>query len=333
MPSYNVAIMEGDGIGPEVVHAAARVLKATGVPIDFTWVPGGEKAHRECGSSIPEDTVQAIRQMKVAFKGPMLGRSSLPGYVNPNREFRKKLGLYAAIKRAKSFGDRMSPFGKVDIAIVREIQEDAYCGAEQMIGDGAVALKFVTRAETERVADFAVRYSLERGCPVVATAGKITALKLTDGLFCSVARERFDRCPGVDLEYYQIDNLAYQMARDPRRFGIILVSNVYGDILADLAAGLAGSIGLGFGGNFSDDVAMFEPVHGAAPKYTGLGVVNPGGAILSGAMLLEHLGEADAAKAVFAAVENAVVAGEVTKDLGGSCSTGEMADAVIRFLK
>lgn len=332
MSSYRVAVMEGDGIGPEVVRAAVRVLKATSVPIDFIWVPGGEKAHLSCGASIPEATVQAIRATKVAFKGPMLGKSAAPGYVNPNRAFRKILGLYAAIKRARSFGEGKNLHGEVDISIIREIQEDAYCGAEQMIGEGAVALKFVTRAETERVADFAVRYAQKRGCPTVATAGKITALKLTDGLFCSVARERFDRCPDVDLEYYQIDNLAYQMVRDPGRFSIILLSNVYGDIMADLAAGLAGSIGLGFGGNYGEEIAMFEPVHGAAPKYANMNIANPGGAILTGAMLLEHLGEEEAAKAVFAAVEKAVNANLVTRDLGGSCSTSEMADAVIRFL-
>lgn len=332
--SYRLTVIAGDGIGREIIPAAQRVVDATGVKMEWEEKLAGELAVEKLGEAVPEETVASIRENKVAIKGPLTNLVAR-GWASPNVTLRSKLGLFAQMRRARTFEGVPSPYRGVDIIVIREATEDTYAGAEQWVGpDASIAIKFVTRATSENVARFAMNYARRMGRKKITVAHKANILKLTDGLFLQSARTVGKEFPELTVNDQMIDAIAYHLVKKPQDYDVILAPNIYGDILADLAAGVVGSLGLGFGGNFSSETALFEAVHGTAPGRAGRGTANPVAMILSAALMLAHLGETAAANAVEKAVESVLKAGKVlTSDLGGRASTQEMTDAIIANLR
>ena len=331
--SYTVTVLEGDGIGKEIVSATQRVLDATGVPITWEVMPSGEPAAEKYKTPVPDETIESIRRNKVAIKGPLTNMVA-KGFPSPNITLRIKLGIIAAVKCAKSFEGVPSIAPGADLIVVREANEDTYAGAEQQVGpDAAVAFKFITRETSERVARYTMELARKLGRKKVAVAHKANVLKLTDGLFLNSAQKVAEQYPDIEFESVMIDHIVYKLVKRPLECDIILAPNVYGDILADLIAGVAGSLGLGYGMNIGSDVALFEPIHGTVPSRAGKNIINPLGEILSGALMLNHLGETKAAKAVEDAAAKVLKEGKVlTYDMGGTASTTEFTNAIINAL-
>lgn len=331
---YKITLIPGDGIGPEIVSAARSVIDATGVPIEWEVAQAGQSAVPEYGEPVPDETVQSIRNNRIALKGPLTNIVG-SGFPSPNVTLRKKLDLFANIRHAKSFHGSGSRWEKIDLIVVRESIEDTYSGQEQMIGDDtAIATKFITRRGSERVIRKAFSYAKELGRKKVTVSVKANILKLTDGLFLKVGREIANEYPEIEFDETIIDALAMHLVREPERFDVIVTQNLYGDIISDLAAGLAGSLGIGSGSNYGDErIAVFEPVHGSVPKYANKNKVNPCAEILSGALMLNYLGEKEQSRRIEKAVEAVIAEGKtVTYDLGGNAGTKEMTEAIIQKL-
>jgi len=329
--AYRIAIVPGDGIGPEVVQAARDVVEATGVAIDWVDVRAGESAYPRYGITVPEETLATIRECGVALKGPIADPVD-GGYPGPNIALRLSLGIYVNIRLARAFEGAPTRFPETDVAVIRDVTEDLYTGAEQRVGaDAAIAIKHVSRRATERAAEFAFQWARRNGRRRLTVVHKAATLKLTDGLFLRTAREAAARFPEIACDDMMIDALVMQLVRHPGRFDVLLGGFQYGDILSDLCAGLAGGPGISPGALFGDAVAMFEPAHGSVPKYAGLNKVDPAATILSAAMMLEHLGERGAAGRVWRAVEEVIRQRAcVTYDLGGTAGTRQMAAAIAR---
>jgi isocitrate dehydrogenase (NAD+) len=325
-----VVHIPGDGIGPEVTWAARRVLDAADVGIEWVDAEAGEQVYEATGTTIPDRTVQLVRQVGLVLKGPMANPIG-QGYRSPNIALRQSGDLYANVRLATSFPGALTRYENVDLAVIREISEDIYSGAAQHVGpDAAIAIKFVTRAASHRIARFALDYARRHGLHRITVAHKAATLKETDGLFLASVQEVAADYPDVTMDDALIDALTMHLVREPEEYQILLAPFQYGDILADLCAGIAGGLGLAPGASFGDRVAFFEAAHGSAPKHAGKDRVNPTALILSGALLLDHLGEVDAAKRVREAVRAVIARGEVTTyDLGGSAGTAAMTDAVI----
>lgn len=331
---YKVTLIPGDGTGPEIVAAAKAVIEATGIPIEWEVVQAGQCAVAEFGEPIHQAVVDSIRKNKVALKGPLTNIVG-SGFPSPNVTLRQKLDLFANIRHAKSFPGAGSKWDNVDLIVVRESLEDSYGSKEQMIGeDAAIVTKFITRKETERVMRKAFDYARALGRKKLTVSVKANILKLTDGLFLKVGREVSKDYPDIQFDETIIDALTMHLVREPQRFDVIVTENVYGDIVSDLAAGLAGSLGLGSGSNYGENgIAVFEPVHGSAPKYANLDKVNPTAEILSGALMLRHLGEGAQAVRIERAVAEVIAEGKtVTYDLGGNAGTKAMSNAIIEKL-
>lgn len=331
--THRVVHIPGDGIGPEVTWAARRVLDATGVEIEWTQAEAGEEVHREVGITVPDRTIELIRNIGVVLKGPMANPIGT-GYRSPNIALRQAAGVFANVRLAKSFPGAPTPFPAADLVVIREVTEDVFTGAAQYVGpDAAIAIKYVTRAATHRIARFAFGYAMHHGLTRITVAHKAATLKETDGLFLEAVREIGADHPDVELDECLIDAVCMHLARDPSSYQILLSTFQYGDILADLCAGITGGLGLAPGASYGDQVAMFEAAHGSAPKYAGKDKVNPSALILSGALLLDHLDERAAAERIRSAVATVIERGEhTTYDLGGSAGTKDMADAVIAAL-
>lgn len=331
--THRVVHVPGDGIGPEVTWAARRVLDATGVGIDWELAEAGEQVFERIGIAIPDRTVALVREVGVALKGPMANPAGT-GYRSPNIALRQAAGLFVNVRVAGTLPGVRTPFPDARLTVIREVTEDVFTGAAQYVGpDAAIAVKHVTRAATHRVTRFALDYARRHDIERMTIAHKASTLKETDGLFLAAAREAAAACPEVAVDDVLVDALVMHLVRDPSRYRILLAPFQYGDILADLCAGLVGGLGLAPGASFGDHAAMFEAAHGSAPKYAGRDVINPSALILSGAMLLDHLGEDQAAGSVRAAVAAVIARGEVTTyDLGGRAGTGAMTDAVIAAL-
>lgn len=331
--THRVVHIPGDGIGPEVTWAARRVMDATGVGIEWVQAEAGEEVHRELGVTIPESTIEAIRTVGVVLKGPMANPFGT-GYRSPNIAIRQAAGAYANVRLARSFPGVVTPFPSADLTLIREVTEDVFTGAAQYVGpDAAIAIKYVTRAATHRIARFAFEYAKVHGLTRITVAHKAATLKETDGLFLDAVREIGQEHPDVVLDDCLIDALCMHLVRDPSGYQILLATFQYGDILADLCAGITGGLGLAPGASYGDQLALFEAAHGSAPKYAGLDKVNPTALILSGALLLDHLAKPAAAERIRAAVATVIERGEhTTYDLGGNVGTNDMTDAIIAAL-
>jgi isocitrate dehydrogenase (NAD+) len=332
--AHRVTLIPGDGIGPELAEATRRVLDASGVAFEWEVVDAGEAVMAEHGTPLPDHVLASIRRNRVALKGPITTPVG-EGFRSVNVTLRQALGLYANLRPARSMRGVVSRYEDVDLVIVRENTEDLYAGIEHMVGpDAAESIKIITRAASERIARFAFDYAVANGRRKVTAVHKANIMKLSDGLFLESCRTVAAEYGGrVEFEDRIVDNMCMQLVQKPDLYDVLVLPNLYGDIVSDLAAGLVGGLGVAPGANIGTDAAVFEPVHGSAPKYAGQNKANPTALILSGALMLRHLGHPDVAERVEAALREVVAEGRtVTYDLGGTAGTSQFADAVIERL-
>jgi isocitrate dehydrogenase (NAD+) len=328
--TYSVTLIPGDGIGPELADAARGVLESTGIA--FTWdvQEAGEATIASEGTPLPDRVIDSIRANGVALKGPITTPVG-SGFRSVNVGLRQALELYANVRPARSMKGVESRYENVDLIIVRENTEDLYAGIEHRVGpDAAESIKIITRHASKRIARYAFDYALRNGRSKVTAVHKANIMKLSDGLFLESCQQVAAEYEGrVQFEDRIVDNMCMQLVQKPELYDVLVLPNLYGDIVSDLAAGLVGGLGVAPGANIGDRAAVFEPVHGSAPKYAGQNKANPTALILSGALMLRHLGETDAGDVVERAVREVIAAGEtVTYDLGGSAGTREFGEAV-----
>jgi isocitrate dehydrogenase (NAD+) len=327
---HRVTLIPGDGIGPEIAAAAVEVLDATGVGFEWLPVEAGEQMLERYGTPLPESVLESIRETRVALKGPITTPVG-EGFRSVNVTLRQALDLYANLRPARSIAGIESRYEDVDLVIVRENTEDLYAGVEHMVGsDAAESIKIITRAASERIARFAFDYAVSNGRRKVTAVHKANIMKLSDGLFLDSCRRVAEEYTGrVEFEDRIVDNMCMQLVQKPDLYDVLVLPNLYGDIVSDLAAGLVGGLGVAPGANIGTDAAVFEPVHGSAPKYAGQDVANPTALILSGALMLRHLGETAAAARVEEAVREVIAEGRtVPRDLGGDAGTRAFGRAV-----
>lgn len=329
--AYRITLIPGDGIGPEVTEAARRVLDASGVKIEWEVVEAGEKVMQEYGTPLPDHVLESVKRNKIALKGPITTPVGT-GFRSVNVALRQALNLYANVRPVKSYEGVPSRYTNVDLIIVRENTEDLYAGIEYMAGDdAAVGVKIITRKASERIVRYAFELARREKRRKVTAVHKANIQKLTDGLFLDVARKVAQDYPDIGFEDMIVDAMSMKLVQSPENYDVLVMPNMYGDILSDLAAGLVGGLGIAPGANIGEDGAVFEPIHGSAPKRAGQNLANPTATILSGVMMLRYLGELEAADRIEKAVAKVIKEGkEVTYDLGGSTGTKEFADAVIR---
>jgi len=331
--TYTVTLIPGDGTGPELAQALETVIAATGVPIEWERRDAGVDVMEEYGTPLPEQVLESVRRNKVAIKGPITTPVG-SGFRSVNVALRKELDLYACLRPAELLKGVRSRYEDIDLVIVRENTEDLYAGIEHMVGaDAAESIKIITRKGSERIVRFAFEYARTHDRRKVTAVHKANIMKCTDGLFLAVAREVAERYADIEFEDRIVDNMCMQLVQKPELYDVLVLPNLYGDIVSDLCAGLIGGLGVAPGANIGESAAVFEPVHGSAPKYTGQNKVNPTALLLSGVLMLDHLGETEAAKRMHAAIAAVIAEGkDVTYDLGGAAGTQQMAAAIARRL-
>ncbi len=355
MTTYEATLIPGDGIGPEVSEAARRAIDATGVRIRWDVQPAGAAVMEQEGTPLPERVLESIRRTKLCYKGPVTTPVGT-GFRSINVALRKELDLYAAVRPVKSYPGTPSRFGHVDLVVIRENTEDVYAGVEfdykaentealiryvekelgmDLREDVGVSIKLISRFGTERVVRFAFEYARANGRRKVTAVHKANIMKASDGLFLAVAREVAAQYPDIQFTDLIVDNAAAQLVMRPETFDMLVLPNLYGDIISDLTAGLIGGMGLAPGANIGEHGAMFEPVHGSAPDIASQDRANPTASILTGVLMLRHLGEREAADRLEAAVTEVLREGYVhTADLprrpyGRLVGTREFTDAII----
>jgi len=355
--AHNVTLIPGDGVGPEVAEAARRILEATGVAFRWDVVEAGADVIDKYGTPLPDSVLESVRKNKVALKGPITTPVG-SGFRSVNVALRKALDLYACVRPCRTYPGVPSAYEGVDLVVIRENMEDLYAGIEFEQGtpeamklirltaeakrgiireDSGISLKVISEAGSQRIVRFAFEYARAHGRKKVTAISKANILKFSDGLFLRVAREVAREYRGIEFDDRLVDNMTMQLVKNPRQFDVIVAPNLYGDILSDLCAGLVGGLGVAPGANVGDDIAVFEPTHGSAPKYTGQNRVNPMAMMLSGVMLLHHLEEKKAADRLERAIAGVIAEGKsVTYDIipDGALAVGtsQVADAVIEKL-
>jgi isocitrate dehydrogenase (NAD+) len=328
--TYTVTLIPGDGIGPELARATVTVLEATGLSFEWRQVEAGESQIAIHGTPLPENVLESIRETRVALKGPITTPVGV-GFRSVNVSLRQALDLYANLRPARSMKGVATRYEDIDLVIVRENTEDLYAGIEHMVGpDAAESIKIITRFASERIARFAFDYAVANGRHKVTAVHKANIMKLSDGLFLESCRTvAADYAGRIEFEDRIVDNMCMQLVQKPDLYDVLVLPNLYGDIVSDLAAGLVGGLGVAPGANIGTKAAVFEPVHGSAPKYAGKDIANPTALILSGALMLRHLGETAAADRVEMAVREIIAEGRtVPRDLGGETGTQGFAAAV-----
>jgi isocitrate dehydrogenase (NAD+) len=358
--AHRVTLIPGDGTGPELTEATRRVLEATGVEFDWDLRQAGVEVMEEAGTPLPEETLASVKTNGVALKGPITTPIGT-GFRSVNVALRHELELYACLRPCKSYRGVRSRYEDVDVVIVRENTEDLYAGIEyeagtdaaervittlnglqskQIAGGSGISVKPMSAAASERIVRFAFDYARANGRRQVAGVTKANIMKFTDGLFLSVFREVAADYPDVESREILVDALTMQLVQRPEEFDVLVLPNLYGDIVSDLTAGLVGGLGMAPGANIGEHAAVFEATHGSAPKYTGQNRVNPTAMILSGKLMLEHLGEREAAARLESAVAGVIAQGErvtydlkPTRDDPSAVGTAEYADAIIDRLE
>jgi len=334
---HNVTLIKGDGIGPSIMEVAVKIIDATGVKINWEEADAGMAAFDRHGTPIPDETLASIDKNRVAFKGPLTTPVG-GGFRSINVALRQKYDLYANVRPAKTWKGAQTRYENVDIVVVRENTEGLYMGLEHYLTrqkDVAESLAVITKEGSERIMEYAFKYAKENGRKKVTACHKANILKYTSGLFLDTAREVAKRHPEIEFDEMIVDATCMHMVMNPQQFDVVVTTNMFGDILSDLTAGLVGGLGLIPGANIGVDAALFEAVHGSAPGIAGKNIANPTAVIMAGVMMLNYLGEADAANRIKAAVEKVVEEGEfVTPDLnpGSKIGTVEMGDAIIAAL-
>ena len=331
---HTVTLIKGDGIGPEITEATLEVIKATGVKIKWEEVTAGEGALEKYGTPLPENVIGSLKKNGVGLKSPLTTPVG-SGFRSINVALRKELDLYANLRPSKSFPGIKGAYEDIDLVVVRENTEDLYAGVEHMVGDDAAeGIKIITRKASERVVRFAFNYAQNAGRSKVTAVHKANILKISDGLFLETARQVAEEYPQIEFEDRIVDNMAMQLVQKPWDYEVIVAPNLYGDILSDLCAGLVGGLGLVPGANIGDKSALFEPVHGSAPKYAGQNRANPSAMIMAAVLMLGYLGENEAAAKIQNALAALIEDGQyVTPDLGGSAGTNEMAEALAELVQ
>ena len=331
---YNVTLIPGDGIGPEVAEATRRIIDATGVKINWETEDAGEAQIAAYGTPLPERVLKSVEKNKLALKGPIttpVGR----GFRSVNVSLRKQFDLYANIRPAKTYPNIPSRYDNVDLVIVRENTEDLYAGIEHMVGkDAAESIKIFTRQGCERIVRFAFDYAVKNGREKVTAVHKANIMKCTDGMFLEVAHYIAKEYPSIEFEDMIVDAMCMRLVQVPEKYDVLVLPNLYGDIVSDLCAGLVGGLGIAPGANIGNDIAIFEAIHGSAPDIAGKNIANPTALLLSGVMMLRYLNENAAADKIENAVIEAIRGGvDVTTDLGGKLGTKEYADSLIAKIK
>ncbi|HLG51031.1 MAG TPA: isocitrate/isopropylmalate dehydrogenase family protein [Chloroflexota bacterium] len=358
--AYTVTLIPGDGVGPEISEATRRVVDATGVQINWEIQNAGADVVAEYGTPLPESVLESIRRNKVALKGPLttpVGR----GFRSVNVALRQELDLYACLRPCKYYRGVRSRYDNVDLVVVRENTEDLYAGIEfqegqpatrdliaeiarlggkEIASDSGISIKAISIAATRRIVRFAFEYARANGRKKVTAVHKANIMKFTDGLFLAVASEVAAEYPDIAFEDRIVDNMCMQLVQKPELYDVLVMPNLYGDILSDLCAGLIGGLGVAPGANLGDEIAVFEATHGSAPKYAGQNKVNPTALMLSAVMMLRHLGERAAADRMERAIAEVIAEGkDVTYDLKPTpddptaVGTSQMADAIIAHLR
>jgi isocitrate dehydrogenase (NAD+) len=330
---HKVTLIPGDGIGPEVAQAVRQILDASGAQIEWEEVAIRPEAERRGGEFLQADVVGSVRRNRVALKGP-IATPVATGPPSVNVGLRKALDLYANLRPVKNLEGVRSRYQGVDLIIVRENTEDLYAGLEHVIVPGVVeSLKIITEKASTRIARFAFEHARAHGRKKVTAVHKANIMKLSDGLFLTSTRQVASSFPEIEYRELIMDNACMQLVLDPRQFDVLLLTNLYGDIVSDLAAGLVGGLGVVPGANLGPEAAMFEAVHGTAPDIAGKGLANPTALLLSGIMMLRHLGEPEASQRVEAALARVYREGKyLTRDVGGAATTAEFTQAVIAAL-
>ncbi len=333
-----VTLIKGDGIGPSIMDEAVKVIDASGVKITWEEAYAGMSAFEKFGTPLPEETMASFDKTRVAFKGPLTTVVGT-GFRSINVALRQQYDLYANVRPAKSWPGIKTRYEDVDIVIVRENTEGLYAGLEHYLTpkkDIAESLAVVTRAASERIIDYAFKYARDNQRQKVTVCHKANILKYTQGLFLDVAREIAPRYPDIQFDEKIIDAACMHMVMNPQQFDVVVTTNMFGDILSDLTAGLVGGLGLIPGANIGTDAALFEAVHGSAPDIAGKNLANPIAVIMAGAMMLTHLGEQEAAERVVKAVQKVVNEGKyVTPDLNPDSKAGttEMGSAIVAAME
>lgn len=359
MANYQISLLPGDGIGPEVAEATRRVLDATGVGFDWEVCAAGLDAFEATGELLPEATLDSIRRNGIGLKGPITTPIGT-GFRSVNVALRQELDLYANLRPGKTIKGVQSTFEDIDLVIVRENTEDTYAGVEFDTGteevaavlaainangkkqvplDAAITIKMITPEGSRRIVKYAFEYARANGRKKVTAVHKANIMKFTDGLFLHIAQEVAKDYPEIEFDDRIVDNMCMQLMQKPELYDVLVMPNLYGDIVSDLVAGMVGGLGVAPGGNIGANAAVFEPIHGSAPTHAGKNVANPVAMLLSGALMLRHLNEQDAAERVEGAVAEVIARGEqVTYDLRAdrdqskAAGTSQMADAIIAAL-
>lgn len=333
---YPVTLIPGDGIGPEVAAAARRAVDATGVKIEWEEVELSAAVIEKAGKELPDNVLESIYRTKVALKGPV-ATPVAGGFRSVNVALRKKLDLFANVRPVRRLPGVKSRYADlpIDMVIFRENTEDLYSGLEhEVVKDVAQSLKIITRTASIRIAEYAFNYSKVNGRRKVTSVHKANIMKVSDGLFLRCCREVAARYPEIQYQEMIVDNASMQLVMRPETFDILLTTNLYGDIISDLAAGLVGGLGIVPGANMGETMAVFEAVHGSAPDIAGQGLANPTALMVSAVMLLRYLREAEAANRLQAAIESVYTEGRhLTGDVGGTAKTQEFTDAVVGALR
>jgi isocitrate dehydrogenase (NAD+) len=334
--SHICTLIPGDGIGPEVAHAACRAVEATGVDLRWRRAELNEAIILEAGKTLPQYLIDSLNETRVGLKGPVTTPVAR-GFQSVNVALRKALDLFANVRPVKTLPGIKTRFTdvQIDMVIFRENTEDLYSGLEhEIVKDVVTSLKVITRTASERIAKYAFTYARANGRKQVAAIHKANIMKLADGLFLRCCRETAEQFPDIQYRELIVDNASMQLVIRPETFDILLLPNLYGDIVSDLCAGLVGGLGIVPGANMGETHAVFEAVHGSAPDIAGQGKANPTALMLSATMMLSHLGEKEAAHRLGTAITHVYAEGKhLTGDVGGTASTEEFTDAVVRRLK
>ncbi len=328
-----ITLIPGDGIGPEVTSAAVSVVRATGVDVKWESYAAGAEALALLGDTLPPSVMNSIKENKIAFKGPLTTPIG-EGFASTNVRLRKELDLFANLRPIKSLPNVKTRYENVDLIVVRENTEDLYSGLEHEVVPGVVeSLKIITEKASTRIAKFAFEFARREGRKTVTAIHKANIMKMSDGLFLRCFRKVAEQYPEIEAKDLIVDNACMQLVINPNQFDVLLLENLYGDIISDLGAGLVGGLGVAPGANIGEEMAVFEAVHGAAPDIAGRGIANPTAMIRTAVMMLQHMGEREAAVKIQTALEAVLTDGKVlTRDLGGNSTTHDFTQAVINAI-
>ena len=330
---YNITLIDGDGIGPEITKSVVDIIESAGVKINWEYCLAGARAYEKFGDTIPDETIKSIEKNKICLKAPITTPIGT-GFRSVNVALRRHFDLYANVRPSKNLPAVQTPFSNVDLVIIRENTEDIYAGLENKVDEETIhGIKLITKKGCKRICEFAFEYAIKNNRKEVGVVTKANISKLADGMFLNTFREVSKNYPQISTKEILVDNLCMQLVQNPSQFDVLVMPNLYGDIVSDLCAGLIGGLGVAQSANIGLDCAIFEAVHGSAPDIARKGIANPTGLLRSACMMLNYIGEKEAAKNIENALFEVLKEGKIlTKDLGGNSSTEEFSKEIIKKL-